>query len=62
MTEEIGAILQSSSAKDKFITFVADNVDHNIATLDGCGTFYGMDVIAVITNKNEYIRTTSKST
>ena len=53
MTEEIGAILQSSGAEDKFTTFVVDNVDHNIATLDGHGTFHGMDFIAVITNKND---------
>ena len=26
--------------------WVADNVDHNIVTLDGKGTFHGMDIIA----------------
>ena len=28
------------------IQFVADNMDHNIRTLDGLGTFHGMGVIA----------------
>lgn len=32
-----------------FIQYAADNVDHNIATLDGHGTFHGMGIIAMIT-------------
>ena len=32
-------------------TFVADNVDHNIATLDCHGAFHGMGIIAVKINK-----------
>ena len=32
-----------------FTQWVGDNVDHNIATLDGSGTFHGMGVIAVST-------------
>ena len=31
----------------RFTQWVADNVDHNIATLDGQGTFHGMGIIAV---------------
>ena len=31
-----------------FIQFVADNVDHNIRTLDGLDTFHGMGIIAVL--------------
>ena len=27
------------------LQYVADNVDHNIATLDGHGTFHGMGII-----------------
>ena len=53
MIEEIGAILQSIAAEDNFTTFVADNIDRNIATLDGRGTFHGMGVIVIITNKND---------
>jgi len=31
------------------VIFAADNVDHNIITIDGKGTFHGMGVIASIT-------------
>jgi len=33
----------------QFIQYVADNVDHNIKTLDGNDTFHGMGMIATIT-------------
>ena len=29
--------------------YIADNVDHNLATLDGTGTFHGMGIIAAVT-------------
>ena len=32
-----------------FIQYVADNVDHNIRTLDGHNTFHGMGMIATVT-------------
>ena len=32
-----------------FVQYAADNVDHNIRTLDGNGTFHGMGIIATIT-------------
>ena len=32
-----------------FVQYVADNVDHNIRTLDGKGTFHGMGIIATVT-------------
>ena len=35
-----------------FTQWVADNVDHNVATLDGQGTFHGMGIIAVLTPKS----------
>ena len=35
-----------------FTQWVADNVDHNVATLDGQGTFHGMGVIAVSSPKD----------
>ena len=31
------------------VLFAADNVDHNIITIDGKGTFHGMGVIAAVT-------------
>ena len=33
----------------EFVQYAADNVDHNIRTLDGHGTFHGMGMIAAIT-------------
>ena len=30
---------------------MADNVDHDIRTIDGCGTFHGMAIIATLTPK-----------
>ena len=31
----------------QFAQFIADNVDHNVRTLDGANTFHGMGIIAV---------------
>ena len=33
----------------EFVQYVADNVDHNIRTLDGNDTFHGMGIIASVT-------------
>ena len=33
----------------EFVQYVADNVDHNVRTLDGNDTFHGMDMIATVT-------------
>ncbi len=33
----------------QFVQYVADNVDHNIRTLDGNDTFHGMGMIAAVT-------------
>ena len=38
--------LPSDPGNPSFTQFVADNVDHNIATLNGEGTFHGMGIIA----------------
>ena len=34
---------------ENFVQYVADNVDHNIRTLDGHNTFHGMGIIATVT-------------
>ena len=34
---------------EQFIQYVADNVDHNIRSLDGLNTFHGMGIIASVT-------------
>ena len=39
----------SEEKKNSFIQYVADNVDHNLRTLDGHGTFHGMGIIAAVT-------------
>ena len=47
-------------SEGSFIQYVADNVDHNICTLDGHGTFHGMGIIAAITPEEKLKRTISK--
>jgi len=32
---------------------VADNVDHNVATLNGEGTFHGMGIITISSSKDK---------
>ncbi|VDI53447.1 Hypothetical predicted protein [Mytilus galloprovincialis] len=34
---------------NQFVQYIADNVDHNIRSLDGFGTFHGMGIIAAST-------------
>ena len=34
---------------DPSVLFAADNVDHNIITIDGKGTFHGMGIVAAVT-------------
>ena len=31
------------------VLFAADNIDHNIITIDGKGTFHGMGIISALT-------------
>ena len=35
--------------EDSFVQWSSDNVDHNLVTLDGKGTFHGMGTIASVT-------------
>ena len=41
----------SNASSDVAILFAGDNVDHNIISLDGKGTFHGMGMIAAVTPK-----------
>ena len=43
-----------------FTQWVADNVDHNLATLDGQGTFHGMGIIAVSTTNQLFLSQPSR--
>ena len=36
-------------ATGRFVQFVADNADHNVATLGGHNTFHGMGIVAAVT-------------
>ena len=38
-----------SFTPSQFVQYIADNVDHNIRTLDGIDTFHGMGMIAAVT-------------
>ena len=40
-----------ASAVTEFTQFVADNVDQNVCTLDGKGTFHGMEIIVCFINR-----------
>jgi hypothetical protein len=44
------------------VQFVADNVDHNIRTLDGQGTFHGMGMIAAVTPATRTVRRIKRDT
>ena len=37
--------IKQISTENSFTQFIANNVDHNIATLDGRGSFHGMGII-----------------
>ncbi|GFR65223.1 hypothetical protein ElyMa_005525300 [Elysia marginata] len=39
----------SGVSDGSFIQFVGDNVDHNLKTLEGLGTFHGMGIIGAVT-------------
>ena len=42
--------------------WVADNVDHNLASIDGCGSFHGMGVMVILTpTKNNTGRVASQN-
>ena len=47
---------------DSFVQFCCDNVDHNIATLDGSGTFYGMGIIAATTPSGTSVNKITRGT
>ena len=44
--------MASSFPSGTFIQYVADNVDHNLCTFDGRGTFHGMGIVQASTNRN----------
>ena len=49
--QQLRRALKCPKSEEHFMQFVADNVDHNISTLDGHNTFHGMGIIATVTPK-----------
>ncbi|GFO32950.1 hypothetical protein PoB_005945500 [Plakobranchus ocellatus] len=52
----------SGVSSDSFIQFVADNVDHNLRTLGGLGTFHGMGIIGAATPSEKLSRLIRRDT
>ena len=50
-------VLDEVLTPDKMVLFAADNVDHNIVTLEGKGAFHGMGMLAAVTPDNEVAHT-----
>ena len=48
------------SFNGEFVQYAADNVDHNIRTLDGHNTFHGMGMIAVVTPGTKHSRNVAR--
>ena len=40
-------VIKDMPSLETFTQWVADNVDHNLRTLDGTGTFYGMNIVII---------------
>lgn len=55
VTQSIDDQIKRLSSESSFTQFIADNVDHNISTLDGKGTFHGMGIIASTVNSRGHI-------
>ena len=48
-------VLGNANMPGSMLLFAADNVDHNIISLDGKGTFHGMGMVACITPANKVV-------
>ena len=46
----------------QFIQYTADDIDHNLRTIDGKNTFHGMGIISCITPEHKEIRTIARRT
>ena len=58
--ERSAAVVQGTDipeyTQDHCIQYIADNVDHNLATIDGTETFHGMGIVAVVTPQTQVSR------
>ena len=50
--------LSTTLQKSVPIQWSADNVDYNLATLDGKGTFHGMGIVAAVTPSGSFSQLT----
>ena len=57
-----GTDLVGVDPKASWIQFAADNVDHQIRTLDGTGTFHGMGIIGAATPDTKECRAVRRGT
>ena len=55
VNQSLAEQIRSLSSANSFTQFIADNVNHNIATLDGRGTFHGMGIIAATVNNRDNV-------
>ena len=55
INQSIDEQIQRLSSDTSFTQFIADNVDHNIATLDGKDSFHGMGIIASTVSSRDHI-------
>lgn len=53
--------LDTSVMPNQFVQYVADNVDHNVCTIDGHATFHGMGMIAAVTPGGHFSRTVKRA-
>lgn len=55
LSQPVDEQMKRFCSQNSFTHFVVDNVDHNIRTLDGHGTFHGMGIIAATISKRQHI-------
>ena len=54
LSQPIDEQMKRFISDDAFTNFIADNVDHNIRTLDGHGTFHGMGIVASTISRRDH--------
>jgi len=55
LSQPVNDQMKRFGPENNFTHFIADNVDHNIRTLDGYGTFHGMGIVAATVSNREHV-------
>ena len=55
INQSIDEQIQRLSSDTSFTSLIADNVDHNIVTLDGKGSFHGIGIITFTVSSRDHI-------